>query len=105
LGRAQVHAPGTAHVTTTNTLAAYSRNVNQHLRDLVVRYERREVQAEEEEDLLLSKENTKRENGIKIKTVKDLVKQQAEGVALCTGSNRSLFFTLAAGRVSSFLVG
>ncbi len=99
-----MHAPGTAHATTTNTLAAYGRNVNQHLRDLVVRYERREVQAEEE-DLLLSKENTKRENGIKIKTVKDLVKQQAEGVALCTGSNRSLFLTLAAGRVCSFLVG
>ena len=41
-------APGTAHVTTTNTLATYGYNVNQDLRDLVVRSWSAEVEEEEE---------------------------------------------------------
>ena len=41
-------APGTAHVTTTNTLATYGYNMNQDLRDLVVRSWSAEVEEEEE---------------------------------------------------------
>ena len=43
-------APGTAHVTTTNTLAAYGHNVHQYLRDLVVRSWSTEAEEEVEEE-------------------------------------------------------
>ena len=42
-------APGTAHVTTTNTLATYGHNVKQDLRDLVVRACRRRRQQQQQQ--------------------------------------------------------
>ena len=45
-----VHAPGTAHVTTTNVLHAYGRNDMQELRRLVACWLQEDVQDVEEEE-------------------------------------------------------